>query len=803
MKPGYFGLLVLLAIGLFTPQYTMATEIRPAGNTIENTSDTIHPALELYGYLKGEMKTVAVSGNYAFINIDERLVVMDISDKSHPHPVAQTERFTGMAEDIFIMGNYAYAAAGYTGMYIFNISNPLSPAKMSFFPAPDNSWNAKKLTVISTGGKDYAFVAAGNYGMRVIEVTDPYAPVEIGSYKLTGSAYDVTVAGNHAYVAYSFNGLHILDITTPATPTWVGTYTATNYYILGIIVDGNYAYTAGYDNSMDWTLRVVNISNPASPSETGTTTSSDLEIFDMAKSGNTIYLAQYYLTSGAYMSTVNVASPSSPSYSYSYWIRGGEAHRLALGLPYVYVSGAMNFNVINTSATPYTLHGVYGTPMEAHAVAVAANTVYIGNGWQGLISVDVTDRSNPYQIGYAQVSGYPKSIDISKNYAYVGDDYGFFIYDISDPTDMVQTGNRGGGIREVEVRGRYLYAATEYALAISDIYTPTSPAWIGYWGGATAWNSGVALHENYAYLADSVAGMKVIDITDPYSPVPSGSLTPEGSIYFTDVAVDYPYAYFTDWYAHLLRIVQVSDPAHPVQTGTYPLVSDPSTVVANRNRFLGADKRFAFTAEKNYGLYLLDVSNVYSPTLMAHTTTRNQAWNMAVQGNYVYVADLNAGLSIYRISRDVVTGTIPTTGGALTSHDLDTQITVPNGTFTDTVEITYRQLWTDENTGEREGLGQTFEISAVYTSNDQPAQMQPGKSISIAIAYASTGPIIENTLELYGWNSSTQKWDNTGVASSNVNTSGNIVNAQINQLSLFAVLGDTNRGYLPIILKND
>ncbi len=804
MKTGYLLLFFMLLNGLVFLQPTIALENQPGVNKYdENTIGAVNPEMELIGHLGGEINAIAISGNYAYINIDEYLVVMDISDKTHPRRVAQSGQFAGIAEDIFISGNYAYVAAGYSGMYIFDISNPLSPSKISFFSAPDISWNAVKLTIISKEGKLYALVAAGSYGMRVVEVTNPYAPVEKDFYKITGYAYDVVSSGSYAYVAYGDQGLRILDITTPSSLSWAGTYTATHYSVTATVVDGNYAYTAGYDISLKWTVRVVNISAPASPTETGKTADSNIEIFDMVKSGNTIYLTQYNLSSGAYMNTVNVASTTNPYFYYGYWIRGGEAYRLALGLPYIYVSGAMNFNIINTSAIPFTLDGLYGTPLGAEAVAVVNNTVYIGNGWQGFIPVDVTDRAEPIQIGFASVPGLPKTIALAGSHAYVGDEYGFFIYDISDPQNPIQQGNRGGPIRENIVRDHYLYAATEYALAISDIITPTSPTWIGYWGGASAWNSGLAIYGNYAYLADSTLGMKILIISNPSAPSLAGSLKPSGSIYFTDAAVDYPYAYFTDWYAHLLRIVQVSEPAHPIQTGTYPLVSDPSTVISGRNRFIGSDKRFTFVADKTGGLYLLDVSNVYSPTLLSHTVTLNQPWDMAVQGNFIYVADQSAGLSIYRISRDVVTATIPTSGGVLVSNNLDTQITVPSGAFTATVEITYRHLWTDENTGNREGIGHTMDISAVYTSNDQPAQLQPGKSISMVITYSNTGPAIENTLTLYGWNSSNQQWDNTGVVASSVDISGNMVNAQINNLSLFTILGDTWRGYLPIITKDE
>jgi hypothetical protein len=60
------------------------------------------------------------------------------------------------------------------------------------------------------------------------------------------------------------------------------------------------------------------------------------------------------------------------------------------------------------------------------------------------------------------------------------------------------------------------------------------------------------------------------------------------------------------------------------------------------------------------------------------------------------------------------------------------------------------------------------------------------------------GPAIENTLALYWWNGS--QWIKE--TSSVVDTAANTITAAPDHFSLWAVLGETRRVYLPLTLKN-
>jgi hypothetical protein len=74
----------------------------------------------------------------------------------------------------------------------------------------------------------------------------------------------------------------------------------------------------------------------------------------------------------------------------------------------------------------------------------------------------------------------------------------------------------------------------------------------------------VAVSGGYAYVADAYGGLRVIDVSDPTTPVEVGALgTPEAA---TGLAVSGDLVYLADGHGGL-RVVDVSVPAWPVEVG--------------------------------------------------------------------------------------------------------------------------------------------------------------------------------------------------------------------------------------------
>ena len=83
------------------------------------------------------------------------------------------------------------------------------------------------VTVVSGAANDlavvgrYAFIADGADGLRIVDVGDPQAPTVVGHCDTPGMASDVSVCWPYAFVADGDAGLQVVDVSDPAHPAIV------------------------------------------------------------------------------------------------------------------------------------------------------------------------------------------------------------------------------------------------------------------------------------------------------------------------------------------------------------------------------------------------------------------------------------------------------------------------------------------------------------------------------------------------------------------------------------------------------
>ena len=158
--------------------------------------------------------------------------------------------------DVCVIGNFAYLADGWDGLYIIDVTDPSNPLEAGIYDTPGS---ADAVTIKDT----LAFVADAWEGLRIINISDPGNPVEIGYLNTDGSAEDVAVSGDYAYVADDYNGLRIILIETPTLPVEAGHFDMPS--AIGVALDSSYAYVSGWSDG----LRIINILDPFNPFEAG------------------------------------------------------------------------------------------------------------------------------------------------------------------------------------------------------------------------------------------------------------------------------------------------------------------------------------------------------------------------------------------------------------------------------------------------------------------------------------------------------------------------------------------------------
>jgi hypothetical protein len=147
---------------------------------------------------------------------------------------------------------------------------------------------------------------------------------------------------------------------------------------------------------------------------------------------------------------------------------------------------------------------------------------------------------------------------------------------------------------------------------------------------------------DYAYVADGLSGLAVIDISDPTNP---GTPVYEDTTGFAiGVYVSGDYAYVAD-HSYGLVVIDISNPTNP---GT-PVYED--TTGAALGVYVSGD--YAYVADGLSGLAVIDISDPTNPGTPVYEDTTGAALGIYVSGDYAYVADDISGLAVIQIRKRV------------------------------------------------------------------------------------------------------------------------------------------------------
>jgi len=95
---------------------------------------------QMVGQIGGPTQGVAVQGNYAYVGVGLRLVVLDISNPAALREVGLTAPFPHFVSDVAVSGTRAYVAAGGSGLRVVDISNPARPVEIGAWDSTTTCW---------------------------------------------------------------------------------------------------------------------------------------------------------------------------------------------------------------------------------------------------------------------------------------------------------------------------------------------------------------------------------------------------------------------------------------------------------------------------------------------------------------------------------------------------------------------------------------------------------------------------------------------------------------------------------------
>jgi hypothetical protein len=563
--------------------------------------------IQLLGHVGGQIRAVALQGQYAYVGIGPRLVILDVTTPATMTQVGQTSVLPDIVLGVAVSGTLAYVADGAGGLRIINVSNPAAPVEVGFYVTRRPAQGV----AVSDG---YAYTIWGScenrYGMcfgemQVLDISNPATISQVGTFELNATFKDIVVARGYAYLAGN-QGLWVVNVAAPTAPAQVGFYAAPSATDVSLV--NNYAYVATASG-----LRIINVSNQANPVQVGAFLTEGPALgVDVA--GHYAYVLHQGMWNGnqyvgGRLRIVNVSNPSAPvaagSYDlpeYAFDARDDIKGVLAAGsIVYHVAADNMSLDALNVlqPATPVEI-GSYQVREAGHAVVIQGNYAYIAADTRGLQVVDVSIPAAPRWIGSIDTPGNAKDVAVVGNTAYVADESGGLrVINVSNPVSLTETG----------------------------FYTST-------WSAQE-----LVVKGNYAYVAAGSDGLRVLDIADPVHPTEVGFST---SIRGYDVAASESYVFV--YGDGELYIMDVSRPATPVVTGSLAIgygVSDLAT--ADSYVYLLESFYTTITGEKMSWFAIVDVSNPISPTIAYYHyyIGGGLAGGIVAATGMVYIADEN------------------------------------------------------------------------------------------------------------------------------------------------------------------
>jgi len=296
-------------------------------------------------------------------------------------------------------------------------------------------------------------------------------------------------------------------------------------------------------------MRIIDVSQPDAP-EVGEAIYSPSWARDLVVTGTHAYLVARRLF------ILDVSDPNAPSHEA---VHDANGYLMSVNVTgkYAYVSPTADGIQILDVSDPATPALVGSHPIGARDIAISGTHAYVTTGWDELVTLDVSNPVSPTFVSSFPINGPSEKVKVAGERAYVTDGQGyrgnppsFSVLDITNPNAPAYIGGLPIGGQDFDVVGDYVYLAHTFSLSIWDFSDPAAPTRVG---SIPLPDSGhleaVEVVGDYAYVAASGAGLRVVNVANPAIPCHVGSFP---SDYALDVAVFGGHIYLADAFAGLL-----------------------------------------------------------------------------------------------------------------------------------------------------------------------------------------------------------------------------------------------------------
>jgi len=557
--------------------------------------------LELVNQIGGAIRVVEVVGDYAYINVGSRLVILDVSDPTQPTQVGQSDILPGVIRDIEVGNGYAYVLLETADLWLINVTQPTNPQIVGTI-LPDQSIRRMEIEVNTLY---LSHVDNDQQTITLFDITNPSSPVPITSYISSGWWKP---KGNTLYIFYpdENNLLAIWDISDPFHPQ--------KDYIPASVAPGGYLYDVSgtrlyfYNDPTGATLQTIDISDLENPALVGQDDEFRLGSIDILALGNTLFIEGSFCDAGscgAWVDVLDLSNPQSPE----------EIRTIGLG------------------------YQAYGS--------ILANELLFAAASERLVIIP-PDRSS--QIGVFEATGNISQLGLTneKLYALNVTDSVLHTFSLTNPAQPAFAGGSDTlfyNINDIFFTPETSYVATGQGLAsgvigIFDTHQIEKAAIVSTFEVEEYVNSmtNIVVDDGYGYLLID-GDLSILDVRDVANPqlITRSDEYRFGSFFLHESLIFGEPSPFHQVASSGVHVIDVQDPSMPKEVG----------YLRNINRVVAAMDGYAF-AQGNNGLKVLELSEPANIRVINSVPHSDLIRDATITENYLVL--VSNALELYDIS---------------------------------------------------------------------------------------------------------------------------------------------------------
>jgi hypothetical protein len=630
--------------------------------------------VQIAAQVGGEVTDIEINGDYAYLAVGPRLVIMDLSNPDILQVATMSDLLPGLGKALAIEDGRLCWVSDSGDLLVFTLEDPTKPSLLGQYEVPQKADEV----VLKDGIAWVGFLNEDSEGLRAYDLNSisENKVEEIAKINIQIAHGSLVPAGNYLYL---YQGQFAIDIRNPRQPTIINL----RKHYSALVPPYAYAYWwESLDPNSDkgqihW--QVWDVSDPEHPNQIGDATldwnkrnwiglgpgtisgKRMVSFINEGVGGDITLSCPYHLQVADISDPANPRIIASPDQLQLHCVRDVKAVDNRL---YVVDWHGLSLVDISNLSAPRVLDR-FGSPPQIEGMALKGDTLFAGTDFLenslNVFNVKTThppDFPGPSRLGSAPYlsvyEAYPpgtaSGLAVSGDYLFVPQrDEGLSVVDISHPrlpkvvVHDPNIANQSGYVQRAAVVGETLFLTINRdQIAMVDIHDPARPRSLGMLPGIS-FVYDLASANNLLYILGGDPGtFIVLNVEDPLAPKEitrvSFSLGSSGA----RLSITGKRAYISGVGSGTksdLTIFDLSDPTDPKQVGMMAGFDNIWDVAGQGDTIMVACATYV-----DSDIWVVDATNPSQPELVGHFKTPGMSTRVVADDNFFYLSANQGGL---------------------------------------------------------------------------------------------------------------------------------------------------------------